>query len=81
MLLLWLNRGLSGYSSTTNGAEFLLKPWKVQNPELHAHKMQSFLSKSLEGYKPYEEALGQLYDIDVRSVISSVCNMPRNTPF
>jgi hypothetical protein len=64
-----------------DGAEFDLKPWKVQNPELHAQKRQSFLSKSLEGCGPYEETLDQFRDFDVRSAAVSAYNTRMNTPF
>jgi hypothetical protein len=61
------------------GAEFLLKPWKVQNPEVYAQKRQSFLSA--EGCGPYEETLDQFRDFDVQSIASSVHNTRMNTPF
>jgi hypothetical protein len=53
----------------------------VQNPELYVQKRQLFLSKSLEGYGPYEETLDQFRDYNVRSIALSAYNTRMNTPF
>ena len=50
----------------------------MQNPELHAKKRQSFLSK--EEFGQYEETLDQFHNFNVQSVISSVYNTRMNTP-
>jgi hypothetical protein len=52
------------------GAEFLLKTWKVQNPEVYAQKRQSFLSA--EGCGPYEEVKELYLEGDAIPIMSGI---------